>query len=226
MTLAHQMASQPTVEAFHEGVVVGGRSGQLKYLFQSTDLPKGEEEWNRKALVERLELAEQIHPLRLCESNNTLSMNLDLVQEYFPDAKIIHLVRPPIEQAISRFPAYGAIFRTQKAIRQPPRNRTTWTNVGDSAIWLPHGRLIELAAKVWQLQNETIAKTKLPRITVETRELSSLETWKKILDFCEIDGPIPNLSIVANAGSKKYARGRVPREAVHYCSMYCTWKWK
>lgn len=226
-TFATQMSQIAGIHSLHEGIVVGeDASNQLSYLFQSTNLSSGEEAWNRRAIAERLELAKQVHPLRICDSNNTLSMNLHLVQEYFPDAKIIHLVRPPVEQVISRLPAYINAFNTGKKAPPPRPNRSTWTNVTDSVTWLPHGNLVELAAKVWQVQNETIAKTTLPRIVVETKDLSSHETWVKILDFCEIEAPVPRLDIVANVGNKKHRNTSKYNKASHYCSVYCTWKWK
>jgi hypothetical protein len=179
------------------------------------------EVWNRKAMALRRKFADDWPRKPIVEAAHYLSMNMDLVEEFFPEAKILHLYRPGAEVANS------FINKTSQQIYangQHRRSMTRWTWWGDCfPLWEGCTSQVEGYARYWQACHEAISKTSLPRLIVRMEDLSSVEGWGRILDFLGLEGHVvePGRRWNARDGSRKQGPGS---GVIDLCKKWCTWR--
>jgi len=222
-TLGTQLGNIKGVYSFHEGIslwkFVRTKCPPAPHLCWAENLDMTR--YNEQALEYRTKifLAGQ---KAYVEAAHYFAPNIDLVEDEFPSAKIIHLYRNPIEVINSYLShAQWRIYHEGKH----ERSKKMWTWWGDC---FPVNKLIhsreEGFAYYWQLANTSLANSRLERLLVHTRELKSAETWKKILDFGEIEGSIPNPKLVYNPTPPKHLRLEVTDAVRAAAEKFCTWR--
>jgi hypothetical protein len=158
----------------------------------------------------------------IVEAAHYLSMNLDLIEEYFPEARIIQLYRPAPEVVASftgkiKQKIYGASGGH-------PRTEIRWEVWGDCfPLWEGCTSQIEGYARYWQACHEAIAATSLPRVVINTGELMESSGWRKLLEFVGIEGRVIN---PAHRWNTRSERKRQPpsAEMIEVCEKWCTWR--
>jgi len=156
------------------------------------------------------------------ESAHYFALNLDLVELVFPEARIIHLYRDPVEVVTSYlFHAGGHIYGDRG---KHPRAAHGWDNWGDCYRLDDHIKSrAEGFAQYWQDTNVALSKTALPRLLVQTNELQSAKTWAMVLEFTGIEGEIPSPKSKFNARSPKH-KTQPTHETLRACEQICTWR--
>jgi len=181
-------------------------------------------DWNIKALVRRRELYMQgPEQVGYGEGAHYMALNLDLVAEIFPEARIVHLVRNPIAQLWSMLQYGGGEVYGQAGSH--PRQETHWKRWPDSFPIFPKATTrAEGFAYHWQAVNEAIEKSPLPTLLVRTEVLGEPETWEKILDFAGLDSVVTHPELVFNARSPKMKLRPMPPEVEATAKRICTWQ--
>jgi hypothetical protein len=221
-TIGTQLGSIKGVYSFHEGISlwpgIRKKCPPAPHLYCADEVDMTD--YNERALEYRQNnfLLDQDGYV---EAAHYFAPNIDLVENAFPSAKIIHLYRDPVEVVNSYIGhARWDIYHEGKH----RRSKDKWKWWGDC---FPLNELVKTReegfAYYWQLTNMAVVNTKLEKLFVPTRELKSKTTWKKILEFAEFDGEIEHPALVYNPLSPKKQRPLTPAvEAA--VKKFCTWR--
>lgn len=222
MTWANQMDSIEGISAYHEGIRLRVTNWRYKcpHLVQGS---RSADKWNRDAIRARGLRAFRIRRETgetLAEAAHYFAQNLDLVEEFSPKTRIIHLLRDPTEM-ISSYIAHASpsIYYGKNGIHEAPRER--WVKWSDSfPLYHQAQSREERLACHWETCNRAIEATSLPRLLVRTEELSSDRTWGKMLDWLGIDGKVARPDRVYNRARQRYEVSDRARAAVE---KFCHW---
>lgn len=211
---------------------IGVHEGRQQVLLGAKGVPSaphlvcGSEEsreWNMAALERRREMFVREGKLGYGEAAHYFGLNLDLVEEVFPEARIVHLVREPVSMVWSMMQFAGRKIYHREGKHQ--RSETEWKSWRDCyPLWPCVKNRADGFATYWQRVNLAIEQTELPRLLVRTEELKKAFTWSKILDFIGVgDQQIKAPEMVFNARHPRLKREKTPPWVRETVEKICTW---
>lgn len=228
-TFGAQMQRLKGVIGVHEGCQVVNLQRRNSWPQYAPHLVCGSDkarEWNLAALRTRRAWAYNQHEaggmVAYGEGAHYLGLNLPLVEQVFPEARIVHLVRDPVQMVWSMMNHAGPKIYARGSHERTPGGRWRWW--GDSfPNWPGSTTRASGYAWYWQHTNEAIERTTLPRLLVRTEELRLAETWARILGFIGLDMKVDAPGLVFNARHPK-RRPSVPPDVASTIVKICTWK--
>jgi hypothetical protein len=157
------------------------------------------------------------------EAAHYFGLNMELVEQVFPEARIVHIVRDPVAMVWSMLQhARHDIYENGKH----RRSAGGWTWWGDCFPLFPG--VVDRAsgfAMYWEMVNRAISRTTLPRLLVRTENLRKPETWEEILEFIGLDAEVEAPRLVFNAIHRsKKIHGQVPPKIVQTVRGLCKWQ--
>jgi hypothetical protein len=212
---------------------VGVHEGRQQVLLRAKGIPSAANlvcgsddarEWNINALEQRRKMFVREGKVGYGEAAHYFGLNLDLVEEVFPEARIVHLVREPLSMVWSMMQFAGRkIYHCEG---KHPRTKHMWAQWGDCYPLYPGvTNRAEGFATYWQSVNKAIERTSLPSLLVRTEDLKEGETWRKILDFIGVeDQTVKAPEMVFNARRPQHHRIARPEYVDEAVERICTWK--
>lgn len=179
-------------------------------------------EWNLRALQWRKDRFLRPGNIGYGEGAHYFALNLDVLEEVFPEVRIVHLVRDPAEMIWSMMQHGGPkIYKggTHK------RSQGVWGSWNDCyPLYEGITNQAEGYARYWQHVNETLEATALPRLLVQTSAMKEPGTWGEILDFLGLEDRVVKAPrLMFNARHPRLRAEPAPPEVAKAVERFCTW---